>query len=232
MPPIPTDYYNVSSCKSDWVTPDMLWKWYTTHNNLAVYRIRHDKSGMHQFDSMAGLTEFIENFAHGQKDACFLAGLAQWRGDSALEWFSADLPTTVPLLDGFGHTTPVQSVASTPGSRTSRGREVENYGGKMDDLISILGKRKHDDNSPEKKQFFRAKTTQIYEERISRQRRSNIDLATKLMKTKALFDGDMQLKMEARAKTLVEEAMTEQDQGESTAIDDCQSLLGSNDGEE
>jgi len=46
-------------------------------------------------------------------DCCFLAALANWRGDDALEWFSADLPKNIQVVDGFDESPmPIDTVSA------------------------------------------------------------------------------------------------------------------------
>jgi hypothetical protein len=71
------------------------------HNALVMYRTKYDRSGSHDFDTQDGLQEFVTKIAHGNRDWCYLAVLANWRGDDALEWSSASLPNNIEVVDGF-----------------------------------------------------------------------------------------------------------------------------------
>jgi hypothetical protein len=74
----------------------------------------YDKSGMHDFNTDMGLKSFVSDFCHGNKDACILAVLANWRGDDALSWFTAEV-TGIPLVDGWG-----PSIVSGGGTASAR----------------------------------------------------------------------------------------------------------------
>jgi hypothetical protein len=71
------------------------------HNTLVMYQLKYNTSGNHDFDSEEGLAEFVAKYHHGNQDCCFLAALANWRGDSALEWFSGRLPNNIQVVDGL-----------------------------------------------------------------------------------------------------------------------------------
>ena len=148
--------YNISRGLSTWVTPGKLRKWYNTaHNSLVMYRTKYDKSGNHDFNTEEGLDEFVTKFAHGSRDCCFLAALANWRGDDALEWFRADLPNNIEVVDGFD-ASPMQtgdtlSAYSKDCSKRTGGEESD-----IDRIVHAMKRSRNE--SPEKKAYFEQKT--------------------------------------------------------------------------
>ena len=170
MPPIPThnkffidetshELYDISSCCSKWVTPGKLRKWYNTaHNALVMYRTKYDRSGHHEFNSEEGLTEFVTSFCHGNRDCCFLAVLANWRGDSALEWFCGELPQNVEVVDGFD-IPPVVDVQQPSISGSSfaskRARADDETESQISELITSM--KRGSNESPEKKEYYKQK---------------------------------------------------------------------------
>jgi hypothetical protein len=93
---------DLTTVHSPWVDPHKLKLWYdTTLRALQKFRVNHNRSGMHEFDTEEGYKEFAHNFAADSKDVCFLAGAARYRGDEALEFFSGELPDNVPIIEGL-----------------------------------------------------------------------------------------------------------------------------------
>ena len=176
MPPIPTtnnffidertcELYDISLCCSKWVTPGKLWKWYNTaHNAVVMYRTKYDRSGHHEFDSEEGLTEFVTSFCHGNRDCCFLAVLANWRGDSALEWFCGALPQNVEVVDGFD-IPPVVDVQQPSISGSSfaskRARADDETESQISELINSM--KRGSNESPEKKEYYYKQKTRVLE---------------------------------------------------------------------
>jgi hypothetical protein len=153
-----------------------------------MYRTKYDTSGSHEFDSQEGLEEFITNFAHGNRDCCFLAVLANWRGDDALEWFSADLPKDVEIVDGFDES-PMQIDAMSEysmkdDSKYTRDGEASEY----DRLINALSRGPSE--SPEKKAYFQQKTNLLRVEEKEKKRKSSIALARELRRECNTMDSD------------------------------------------
>jgi hypothetical protein len=170
------ELYNISRCSSTWVNPGKLRKWYNTaHNALVMYRTKYDRSGNHDFNSEEGLEEFVSKFAHGNRDCCFLAALANWRGDDALEWFSADLPQNIEVVDGFEESPmPIDTMSeySRDDSKFTR-----DEGRELDRLVNAL---KNSSDSPEKRAYFQQKAKLLQVEQQDKKRKSNLTLAREL----------------------------------------------------
>ena len=151
------EYVDISRCLSTWVTPGKIRKWYNTaHNALVTYRTKYDRSGNHDFNTEEGLEEFVRKFAHGSRDCCFLAVLANWRGESALEWFNADLPKNIEVVDGFDES-PMPIDIDTV-SAYSKG-DSKLTGGEASEIDRIVNAMKRGINeSPEKRAYFQQKT--------------------------------------------------------------------------
>ena len=168
--------YDISSCLSKWVTPGKLRKWYNTcHNALVMYRCNYDKSGHHSFHEEEGLEEFVTKFCQGNKDCCFLAVLAIWRGSSALEWFSAALPKDVVVLDGL-EDDDVPLIIDTASmvsaeSVAASGKSKETGVGSIGEILNAMKKGE----SPEKKAYFVQKTKLLQFEEGSRKRKAGED---------------------------------------------------------
>jgi hypothetical protein len=80
--------FDLSQVHSPWVDHSKLKLWYqTTLHALQKFRVNHDRSGKHEFDTDEGYQEFAHIFAADSKDICFLAGAARYRGDDALDFF-------------------------------------------------------------------------------------------------------------------------------------------------
>jgi hypothetical protein len=135
-----------------------------------MYRTKYDRSGHHEFDSEEGLTEFVTSFCHGNRDCCFLAVLANWRGDSALEWFSGELPQNVEVVDGFD-VPPVVDLAQPSVSGSSfaskrkrndeaskRNRDDDETDSQISEIINSLKRSSTSNESPEKKEYYKQKT--------------------------------------------------------------------------
>jgi hypothetical protein len=73
----------------------------TTLRALQKFRVNHDKSGQHAFDTEERHQGFASNHAADFKDVCFLAGAAQCRGDEALDFLPGEAPDDVPIVEGL-----------------------------------------------------------------------------------------------------------------------------------
>jgi hypothetical protein len=179
------EVYDISTCKSKWVSPAILRKWYTSaHNSLQMYRLKYDKSGQHDFNTDEGLEDFVVNFAQGNKDACYLAVLANFRGDEALEHFSAELPEDIEIVDGFtlddneGETMSVYTKddgdsVGTKNSRSTAGGETD-----MDRLIKALAGGASE--SPSKKELTEARKSLLKQDEANRKRKAENFLMTRI----------------------------------------------------
>jgi hypothetical protein len=111
------------------------------------------------------MDEFVANFAHGHKDVMFLAYLATWRDESALEWFSVTLDDRQNPVDGFEFrsTLSVEGLSTTGGGST--GGSNADKRSDMERLIEALSRSSRDLESPEKRAYLRAKTSESEENR-------------------------------------------------------------------
>ena len=143
--------YDISSCLSKWVTPGKLWKMYTVAYNLLVtYKTNFDRPGDHDF-----------NYCHGNKDCCFLAVLASWRGNSAMEWFSGQLPSNIQVVDDLDNLTsivqqePSPSESSFATRQTRADNDTRSQVVQMSDLLSSY--KNQSSESPEKRDILNRK---------------------------------------------------------------------------
>ena len=155
--------YDISSCLSKWVTPGKLRKMYTVAYNLLVtYRTNFDRSGDHDFNSEEGLAVFVNNYCHGNKDCCFLAVLANWRGNSAMEWFSGQLPSNIQVVDGLDNLTSIVQQEPSPSESsfaTRQTRADNDTRSQVVQMLDLLSSYKNQSSeSPEKKGYFKQKT--------------------------------------------------------------------------
>jgi hypothetical protein len=210
IPPIPVSHrffidrgtnqvFDISRCTSRWVTPGKLRKWYNTaHNALVMYRAKYDRSGKHDFDSEEGLEEFVSSYCHGNRDCCFLAVLANWRGDSALDWFSAELPKDVEVVDGFDEeVSPMFDTQSVSEYSSLRGGSKCSTEDGSDIARIVNAMKRGSDESPEKKAYFLQKTKvlQVEEQNKKRKasedkRRSDVTLARELRREYKALESD------------------------------------------
>jgi hypothetical protein len=190
MPPIPTNNhtfidratrinYDISLCSSKWATPGKLCKWYNTaHNLLIMYRLKYDTSGNHDFDSDAGLAEFVSKFYHGNRDCMFLAALANWRGDSALEWFSGRLPKNVQVVDGFDIPLSTFRQPSLSGLLVGTKRmRVDDNSETQNSQIMGSGSKRGSNESPAKRDYFRAKAKVLAVVELTKKWEASVALA-------------------------------------------------------
>ena len=177
--------YDITSCLSTWVTPGKIRKWYNTaHNALVMYRTKYDKSGNHDFNTEEGLDEFVSKFAHGSRGCCFLAALANWRGDEALEWFSADSPNNIEVVDGLDELPmPIDSVSAYSKDDSRRTGTSE-----IDRLLNAM--KRGANESPEKRAYLQQKTKLLQVEEQQKKRKSNMELARALRLESRAIDSD------------------------------------------
>jgi len=196
---------DISKCTYPMATSDLLKKWYnTTHNVLVTYKNNQDKSGQHDF-SMEGLEEFVRKFSFGQKDVEYLALLACWRGDDALEWFSGKLPSHITTVDGFGDSRETCSVTTTiASSKTKDPSEI-------DRLIAAMTSRPSSGDSPQKRQWYKAKTSQIKSSKKAKARAHDLAFARNLFDASQSVVGKRQKKMKAAAGKIFDRLLLEVD---------------------
>jgi hypothetical protein len=162
------------------------------------------------------MDEFVANFAHGHKDAMFLAYLATWRGESALEWFSATLDDRQNPVDGFEFrsTLSVEGMSTTGGGST--GGSNADKRSDMERLIEALSRSSRDLESPEKRAYLRAKTAESEVNRKASKRQSDLAFAKQLLDVVAEtgVKGKRQKKMERKSKKLIDALVADVDSDE------------------
>jgi hypothetical protein len=163
-------------------------------------------------------------FAHGSRDCCFLAALANWRGDDALEWFSADLPKNIEVVDGFDES-PMPIDIDTM-SAYSKG-DSKLTGGEASEIDRIVNAIKRGPNeSPEKRAYFQQKTKlfRVKEEALRvggqvtkrkcemEKRKSDMELARELRKgDMEKRKSDIELARELRLESKAQDSDDEDD---------------------
>jgi hypothetical protein len=127
---------------STWVDHSKLKLWYeTTLRALQKYRVNNDRSGKQDFSTEEGYKEFAHNYEADSKDVCFLAGAARYRGDEALNFFSDELPDTVPIVEGLPrHRLNIEETqaSDTTGLSTRTWRSITRTQGDMNENEAIL----------------------------------------------------------------------------------------------
>jgi hypothetical protein len=79
--------FDLSQVHSPWVDHSKLKLWHETASRvLQKFRVNHEQSGVHKFNTEEGHQEFAHLFAADSKVVCFLAGAARHRGDEALDF--------------------------------------------------------------------------------------------------------------------------------------------------
>jgi hypothetical protein len=174
---------NIKTCKSKWASPIDLYKWYKqVHADMVKVKDNCSTSGKHGF-SLTGVfdvdddqyQDFVHNFAHGQKAVCYLGALAMHRGTASFDWFSRNLPENVAFVDGMDasdkNDEPPERLSSGKKSRagSSRGPPQSILAVDNDDegsfrettLDRLAAAFHHGADSPEKCNYYRARTLQI-----------------------------------------------------------------------
>jgi hypothetical protein len=194
--------YDVSVCKSKWVTPDKCRKWFNeAAGNFASYHEKHDRSGQHKFDAEEGLEEFCEKFCHGDRTAIFLGALSSFRGQGLINFNAGQLPKHAQA-DGF-HAPAENAVDRVPSEKRSRRRK--SHDGKSQDptvdsastmlhLVQAIDRNmKRNSESPQKKACLK-KRTQSYKMRM------RVDQVDYKKKTLELKEKAMELAQKWRAE--------------------------------
>jgi hypothetical protein len=157
--------FDLSKVNSPWVDHSKLKLWYETAlRALQKFRVNHDKSGMHEFSTEEGYQEFAHNYAADSKDVCFLAGAARYRGDEALDFFSGELPDSVPVVKGLSRRrlNDEDTLASDVTGLSRRPRRKRSHDGVLDENQVILeALAKSNSPSKERDSYYHERTKQL-----------------------------------------------------------------------
>ena len=182
--------FDLSQVHSPWVDHSKLKLWYeTTLRALQKFRVNHDKSGQHAFDTEEGYQEFAHNYAADSKDVCFLAGAARYRGDEALDFFSGELPDDVPIVEGLSrrrlHSSEETLASDVTGITTRPPRVMHDGVLNENDQAILAALAKGNSPSKERDSYYHQRTKKLKIENKNGKEREGLKLASQRAQSSA-----------------------------------------------